>query len=266
MREADSLHSELLSSAGFRHAFFTRLGGVSEGPYRSLNFSISVGDEPLRVQENLHRAAASLRIRLDAIYFASQVHGNDAIVAEPGMDREAFLTREADAVVSIHPELACSIRTADCVPILVADRTSGAVAAIHAGWRGVVRRVVPQGVERLREVAGIRGDLIAAIGPHISVRAFEVSEDVARQLATASEDQRAVDASRAKPHVDLRRIVRAQLRSLGLADEAIEDVPGCTLSEPERFFSFRRDGARSGRHLSAIVPASTGRAPRAKVA
>lgn len=97
---------------------------------------------------------------------------------------------------------------------------------------------------------------VAAIGPHISLAAFEVSEDVALELAGASRDERAV-VSRSfgrKPHVDLRRLVRQKLVALGLDEAEVDDVGGCTLGEPERFFSFRRDGARSGRHLSAIVP------------
>jgi len=97
-------------------------------------------------------------------------------------------------------------------------------------------------------------ELVAAIGPHISVQAFEVSEDVAETILKASLDPHIVDRSQAKPHVDLRRMLRAELRSQGLDDAAIDDVWGCTVLEPARFFSFRRDGKASGRHLSAIVP------------
>ncbi len=101
-------------------------------------------------------------------------------------------------------------------------------------------------------------DLIAAIGPHISLAAFEVSEEVAQTLLAASRDPdivlRSPPPSHAKPHVDLRRMLRAELASQGLAEGAIDDVWGCTVLEPERFFSFRRDGKASGRHLSAIVP------------
>jgi YfiH family protein len=134
------------------------------------------------------------------------------------------------------------------------DRETGAVAAIHAGWRGVACGVVGAAVEALRELTGRRGDLLAAIGPHISVRAFEVGEDVAAQLAAASDARGVVERTAARPHVDLRRIVRAQLLGGGVAPSAVDDVLGCTVSEPQRFFSFRRDGEKSGRHLAAIVP------------
>jgi polyphenol oxidase len=256
MTDADHLTSPLLRDAGFRHAFFTRRGGVSEGPFASLNFSAGVGDAPERVRENLRRAAAALELDAAHVYFASQVHGTSIRRVEPRDDREAVLACEADAIVANAPGVACAVRSADCVPILLADRASGAVAAVHAGWRGVVRRVLESGVQGLRELIASEGELVAAIGPHLSVRHFEVSPDVAEELRAASPDPDVVDRSRARPHVDLRRIVRAQLRELGLRDSAIDDVPGCTFGDVERFFSYRRDGQVSGRLLSAIATRS----------
>jgi YfiH family protein len=261
MNEPSLLESPLLGRAGFRHGFFTRNGGVSEGPYRSLSFSLAVGDEPGNVAENLRRAAGALGVPSERIYYLSQVHGRQTLLADGLEPPERFLRREGDAVIALPgaPELACAVRSADCVPILVADRATGAVAAIHAGWRGVVAGVVGAAVSALRENTRQRGDLIAAIGPHISLRAFEVSEDVAVELAGASDATGVVHHGATRPHVDLRRIVRAQLAAAGLEANAIDDVVGCTVSEPERFFSFRRDGARSGRHLSAIVPRASAR-------
>jgi copper oxidase (laccase) domain-containing protein len=96
--------------------------------------------------------------------------------------------------------------------------------------------------------------LVAAIGPHISLAAFEVEEDVAQELLAASPDPDIVDRSGPKPHVDLRKMARAQLARAGLHHDDIDDVLGCTVLEPERFYSFRRDGEQSGRLLTAIVP------------
>ncbi|MDQ2643753.1 MAG: peptidoglycan editing factor PgeF [Myxococcota bacterium] len=256
MNEASLLESPLLGRAGFRHGFFTRNGGVSTGPYRSLSFSLAVGDEPGNVAENLRRAAGALGVPSERIYYLSQVHGRQTQLADGRETPARFLEREGDAVLAVPGTdgLACAVRSADCVPILVADRATGAVAAIHAGWRGVVAGAVGAAVSALREQTGQRGDLIAAIGPHISLRAFEVSDEVAAELARASDATDVVHHGATRPHVDLRRIVRAQLAAAGLESSAIDDVQGCTVSEPERFFSFRRDGAKSGRHLSAIVP------------
>jgi copper oxidase (laccase) domain-containing protein len=128
------------------------------------------------------------------------------------------------------------------------------VVAIHAGWRGIVRGVVEAGIATLRELGSQPSETIAAIGPHIRERAFEVSEDVARELEAASPVGGVVDRGLAKPHVSLARIVRGKLQALGVPADAIDDVGGCTLTEADRFFSFRRDGKIGGRLLSAIVP------------
>lgn len=248
--------SPLLTRAGFRHAFFTRLGGASEGPYRSLSFSTAVGDEPSRVAENLRRAGALLGVDEERILYLSQVHGRQAHFHRAPRARSNLITLEGDALGGAAPDNAYGVRSADCVPILLADQTSGSVMAIHAGWRGVVAGVVEAGVARLREAIGGAGRLLAAVGPHISRQAFEVSSDVAAELSAASPVAGAVHPGAAgeRTHVDLRFIVSHKLLALGLDHEAVDQVGGCTVLEPELYFSFRRDGKRSGRHLSAIVP------------
>jgi polyphenol oxidase len=253
---AEFLESRLLSTSGFRHAFFTRLGGVSAGPYRSLNFSVAVGDAEENVRANLERAAAPLGVVPRRIYYLSQVHGREVVALTGSESRAAVLELRGDALVASAPDLACGVRSADCVPILIADRRNGGVAAIHAGWRGVVAGVVPAAV-RLLGTRGHAPELVAAIGPHISSSAFEVSPEIADEIAGACGDASIVDRSRgARPYVDLRRAVRRQLIEAGLDDSSVDDVLGCTVGEPERFFSYRRDGQKSGRHLSAIVPRS----------
>ena len=252
--DAHRLVSPLLEEAGFRHAFFTRRGGVSTGPYESLNFSLGVGDREENVRENLARAARALDVATGRIFFLSQVHGADVHVLAGDESHDEILHRRGDALIGASPDAACAVRIADCAPILLADRRTGAVAAVHAGWRGTVAGVVASAIRTLRESAGESADLMAAIGPHISLEAFEVGEDVARQLAAASPDADVVDRSRAKPHVDLRRILRSQLRAQGLERDSIDDVPGCTVLDEDLLFSYRRDGKKSGRHLAAIVP------------
>jgi polyphenol oxidase len=250
---ADFLESALLRVAGFRHAFFTRRGGVSQGAYASLNFSVAAGDSEANVRQNLERAAIELEVPSTRIHFLSQVHGRVAHTLSGSEAQSLLILREGDALVSRAHGVACAVRTADCVPVLLADRRSGAVAAVHAGWRGAVKGIVSSALEALRALAP-DPSLIAAIGPHISMAAFEVSEDVAETLLKASHDPNIVDRSGPKPHVDLRRMLRAELHAQGLPHAAIDDVWGCTVLEPARFFSFRRDGKASGRHLSAIVP------------
>jgi YfiH family protein len=191
------------------------------------------------------------------MYFLSQVHGSACVVADGEESTREFVQREGDIVKSSTPGLAAAVRTADCVPILLADRSSGAVAAIHAGWRGVARGAIEAGISSLVAPERSRRDLLAAIGPHISREAFEVSEEVARELAASSPDPQVVDRSRARPHVDLRRIVEAKLVAAGIPRDAVDSLPGCTFLNEAEFFSFRRDGKHSGRHLAAIVARTT---------
>lgn len=252
MNGAQWLTSPLLSAAGFPHAFFTRNGGASSGPYASLNFSFGVGDDAEHVQENLRRAGVCLDVAPERICFVSQVHGRDVIELEATATRTAVMQLQGDAVLARSGQLACAVRTADCVPVLLADPRTGAVAAIHSGWRGTVANVVAATVGRL--TAAPFG-LIAAIGPHISRDAFEVSSEVADQLqAVAPGHPVVVRRGDHKPHVDLRAIITAQLQAAGVAEESIDHVHGCTLLDAGRFFSYRRDGQHSGRLLSGIVP------------
>lgn len=254
------LTSELLRRAGFAHGFSTRSGGVSEPPFATMNLARAVGDDPEHVAENYRRFAEALGIPLGALYETDQVHG-DAVRVVGADDRsESLRSFPADALVTRIAGRAVGVRVADCVPILLADERTGAVAAVHAGWRGCVARVLDRAIDVLEREAGSRpAELLAAIGPHISAAAFEVGDEVAQAIAAVAHGAPVVLRDREKPHVDLGLTVRAQLLHRGVPEASIEHVPGCTYSEPERFHSFRRDGKRSGRHLGAIV-ARTGSA------
>lgn len=247
-----ALKSELLTRLGVRHGFSTRLGGVSEGPFATLNVAVGPGDRPEAVQENLRRFADAVAVDPARLFQSSQVHGASVREIARGDVCERVLKEEADALIARDVGISVGVRVADCVPVLLFHEDSGHVAAVHAGWRGVVGQVVPAAMAALARHSGAR-TIAAAIGPCIGVCCFEVGEEVVAAMEQTVPDDRVVSRTRQKPHVDLRRAVRAQLLSVGVADERIEDVPGCTRCDGERFFSFRRDGARSGRHLGAIA-------------
>lgn len=251
---ADVLRSELLHQHGFVHGFSLRTGGVSGEPYASLNLGRAVGDAPSAVAENLLRFARSVGFEPERLFEVSQVHGARTVSVRPGATPEALRVEQADAMVATAPGAAVAIRVADCVPVLMADPRSGAVAAAHAGWRGCVAGVVPAVLDALAREANARpADVLVAIGPHIRVGAFEVGEEVAEELVRAAPEAHAVLHGAGKPRVDLSRVLRAQLAAAGVGDAHVEDVGGCTYAESERFFSYRRDGQRSGRHLAAIA-------------
>jgi len=249
------LQSGLLARAGFSHAFFTRRGGVSEGPFESLNLSPQVGDVLEHVRENLGRAAHTVGLTPERLYMAAQVHDRGVISLHGTEAASAVARTAADAIVSSAPGIGCGVRTADCVPILLADPETGRVAAVHAGWRGLVRHVIASATERMLELGSRSSALLAAFRPHIGPDAFEVGEDVAREIASASAARGVVErAPTGKALVSLARVVRAQLRAAGLDDAHIEQVPGCTYRDASQFFSYRRDGQRSGRMLALIIP------------
>jgi YfiH family protein len=226
------LRSGLLEDRGFAHAFPTRDATDAE------------------LLEHLRRVGGAI----EAIVRVRQVHGAAVLEAAPGARSWPSAALEGDAIVGRTGQgpVAVGVRVADCVPILVADEVSGDVAAIHAGWRGVVAGVVPAAIARLiqdpRGLAPWRADrLVAAIGPCIGPCCFEVGRDVAERIGFVARE------AGEKAYVDLRAAVRAQLVTAGLGTERIEDVPGCTKHDPGRFHSFRRDGADSGRMLAAIA-------------
>ncbi len=228
---SDLLSSSVLTNAGFVHAFTTRASG---------DFATLRDPERLRgYQERLARAVGFDRAHL---YQTKQVHGRTVVVA--GGDPAELLRVEADGIVA-EPGTghAACVRVADCVPVLLGDRESGRVAAVHAGWRGVENRILEVALSKLGAPAGI----VAAIGPCIGACCFEVGADVAARLGHV------VHRSGDKAYVDLRAAVRAQLVAAGLPNGSVEDVPGCTKCDPSRFHSYRRDGDESGRLVAIIV-------------
>lgn len=218
----------------------TRMGGVSQGRYASLNLGDHVGDDPACVEEN--RRIVRQYLPGEALWM-KQVHG--VAVAEmggnvAGVETDAALTRQAGQV--------CVVLTADCLPVLLCDRNGSVVAAVHAGWRGLCAGVIEQTVAAM----GVAGEeLLAWLGPAIGSTAFEVGEEV--RAAFLARDERAADAFVAKTGgkwlADIYLLARLRLGNLGVT--AIYGGGHCTLSEREHFFSYRRDG-ETGRMGSFI--------------
>lgn len=231
---------------GVRAAYSTRAGGVSQGGYASLNLGSHVGDAPAAVAENRARVAAALGA---SPLYLNQVHGCRVALATEGCG-----VPEADAALSLRPEAPLAILVADCLPVLFVARDAAgqarAVAAAHAGWRGLAGGVLEASVRALRD-AEPQASLSAWLGPCIGAEAFEVGEDVLRGFGCSAAQsgphfhfQARADGSPAW-RADLRGLARARLEALGLAQILAEAA--CTVSAPSRFFSFRRDGAVSGR-------------------
>jgi polyphenol oxidase len=248
---------------GFAHGFSTRAGGVSPAPYDSLNVGMRWGDLPENVRENRRRIAAACGA--DRVSVVRQVHGAGVMLVTAATTPDALAAAAADAICTNLPGVAVGIFTADCVPVLVGDPVTGAVAAIHAGWRGVVAGVVPAALDVLADAFASRArDLRVALGPSIGPCCFEVGPEVVAafdERLPAARTHGAIDdvAARtgrpgAKPHIDLKRALLVQLESVGVQRAHIDAGAECTMCDPAgRFYSYRRDNTQTGQHLSLIV-------------
>jgi hypothetical protein len=235
---------------GVIHGFSTRLGGVSAGRYESLNLGERWGDDPAAVTENKRILAGLGGYEVEQLVQVRQVHGDRAVAAadvQPGVEADAIWhhvdqgrMRQGGPVVSV--------MTADCVPVLLVDRRRRVCAAIHSGWKGTVANIVGKTAALLVDQGIAVGELLAAIGPCIEIDAFEVGEEVAVQFEPRFVRRRPP----AKPHVDLVAVVRGQLEAVGIPSGQIERVGTCTHANPDRYFSYRRDGAGIGQMLSFI--------------
>ena len=257
------LASPLLSQAGFAHAFSTRAGGVSAAPFDTLNLQstqanarIPAGeprDLDANIRENHARFAAAAGLARDAVVAdLSQVHSCSVARAADALAARV----PADAVTSPRGGCAVLVRVADCVPVLIADARTGHVAAVHAGWRGVVSGIVPAAVDALRALGVDPRHAVAAVGPCISARHFEIGPEVADALAAADLASCVVAPGihGLKHHADLVAAVALQLERCGVPRACIDAEPPCTYADRARFFSYRRDGAASGRLAAIIAP------------
>ena len=237
------LHSEALDRIpGLVHAFSTRRGERND-------FSLGPANSPNpMVQMNRARFTAAMGAAGWPIIKLKQVHSN--IVAEVNDTSAAGDAVEGDAAITNLPGVILGVQTADCVPILIADREARSVAAVHAGWRGTAARIGEETVERLVERFEIDPkNLIAVIGPHIGACCYEVGEDVAAQI-DATAIVRMPEFS--KPHIDLAAANRGQLVRSGIPESQIEISSLCTKCRDDLFHSYRRDGKAMGHLLSAI--------------
>lgn len=227
------------------HAFSTRSGGVSEGNYRGLNLGKSAGDDLEKVEENRSRFLAALQLA-GPLHVGHQVHGNSFNVAP--LEHGSI----GDVVLANQPGLPIGVFVADCVPILLEDRRSGAVAAVHAGWRGTAQRAVSVAVTAmLTQFGSDPADLYAAIGPSIRGCCYQVGEAVIEALGDFPDPTAFVRVEDSCFYLDLQEANRQLLVEAGVGGVALSGM--CTACEPDRFFSFRRDGERSGRMLAVIA-------------
>jgi len=223
----------------------TRHGGVSEGPYASLNLGGSTQDKPENITENVKRFFNALQVPLESVAKSHQVHG-DAIlkVTEPGRF-DTF-----DALITNKPNVQLAVTIADCTPILIFDPACNAVAAIHAGWRGTVKSIVQKTVLALQKEYGtVPEHCYAYVGTCIDECSFEVGEEVAEHFDSS---YKRLDTASGKYFVDLKLANCDQLINAGLKKENIEISACSTVINNSDYFSYRHEKGITGRMLATI--------------
>ncbi len=247
----------LETDARLRHAFFTRLGGVSDGPYASLNCGFASRDQAANVERNRAIAMAMIGLSADRLVTCRQVHSAAAVTVEKAWRREA--APPADAMATKVPGLALGVLAADCAPVLLGDPIAGVIGAAHAGWRGAFGGVVEAAVEAMESLGAARHRMRAGIGPCIGRTSYEVGPEfpdpiVARDPAAAAYF---TTAARRPGHFmfDLAGYVENRLTGCGV--RFVERARYDTVADERHFFSYRRACLRGepvfGLGLSAIV-------------
>lgn len=237
------------------HGFSTRHGGASAPEARSLNLSYASCDSPERVNENRRRFLSALRLHDSKLATLHQVHSDRVCIIKDFSGQ--WNQSEGDALATQVEGVALAVQIADCLPILIADPVTSAVAAVHAGWKGALSRILFKTIRQMQRVFGSDPtQLVAAIGPGIRVCCFEVGSDVAELFDAEYPGCGLVEPVVARPDkylIDLGKALDNQLRDAGIKRENSHDMGACTRCNTNEFFSYRAEGPRSGRMMALIA-------------
>jgi len=253
---AGFLTAESLRLPGLAHGFFTRLGGVSQGVYASLNAGVGSRDAPEAVTENRTRAAAALGVKPERLTVPYQIHSPDAVAVSEPWAPDA--RPRCDALVTATPGLALGVTGADCGMILLADQSAGVIGAAHAGWKGTLAGVVEATVAAMERLGARRSDIAAALGPCIGPKSYEVGPELVAAFAAADGNSaRHFTSSPKAGHsmFNLNAYIAERAARAGIG--RFEDLGLDTYADERRFFSYRRATHRKeqdyGRLMSVIV-------------
>ena len=238
------------------HCFSTKLGGVSKGDLASLNLGIHRGDSPRNVVENYRILGDALGYELGDLVFTRQTHTDIVRRVDRSNAGEGLffpVEPECDALVTNTPGLTLAVFTADCTPILLHDPVTGAVGAVHAGWRGTVAGIAGKTVDEMVSAYGCdRANIVAAIGPNIGPCCFETGADVPEALRSClgCEAEEFIRPVGEKYYVNLKGANRRILERAGV--KRIDQSAACTACRPDRFWSHRKVGNRRG-SMAALI-------------
>ncbi|MBI5827881.1 MAG: peptidoglycan editing factor PgeF [Deltaproteobacteria bacterium] len=235
------------------HGFLTRVGGVSAPPFDSLNFDLRDADPSTNIDENRKRASSALDAALEDLVTVNQVHGDGIHIVT---DRTRLRDRpDADAVITKLTEAPVGVLTADCLPVLLFDGANGAVGAVHAGWKGTAKGIVIKTIDAMGRAYGTKArDILCALGPYIGPCCYTVGEDVEAAIRSSFGDTEGfMERSGNGYRLDIGLLNMRQLISADVLKQNIDFEPSCTSCNNRLFFSYRKDGGRTGRQLSFIM-------------
>lgn len=236
----------------------TRQGGYSTGNYAEFNINHFCGDDEQAISQNRQALCRLLGIRNDRLLLPHQVHRAEILAVDElllGLSPEEQHKKldGIDALMTNVVGLCIGVSTADCIPLLLYDPRFHAVCAIHAGWRGTVQHIAERAVAKMTDVYGSRpSDILAQIGPGISLKSFEVGDEVYHAFAEEGFPMALISKKYEKWHIDLPECNRQQLLSMGVPADHIAVSPVCTYQQSDVYFSARRLGINSGRIYTAI--------------
>jgi len=229
------------------HAVFTRQGGFSPFPWKSLNFGASVGDDVERVRQNREKALRTVGINPAVVYDVYQVHSVDIVATDralPGGEPHI----KADGIITNKPGLTLMMRFADCVPVLLVDPVKRAIGIVHAGWLGTVNKIVVNAIKKMSEkYATEPRDIIAAIGPSIGPDHYPVGLDVVEKVQSSFGDKapELINHTNGKAHLDLWKANEFALKETGVTNIEIAGI--CTHCHVDDWYSHRGEQGKTGR-------------------
>lgn len=243
--------SNLSKFENLTHFSTTRIGGQSTGKLESLNTGYTVNDNPKNVTNNLDALAKTLGFERTQMVSPKQTHSCNIGVVKSEND----IFPNTDALISNIPNICIFIRTADCVPILLFDPINKAAAAIHSGWKSTIQEISKHTIELMRKEFGTNPtDIIAGIGPSIGPEVYEVGPEVTEQFINQYGEKNISPIKNSdKGLLNLWEINKQILLNTGVPENQIEVAEICTYSNPELFYSARRDGVKTGRLASGII-------------
>ena len=255
---SEILTKELLVS----HFFSIRKGGVSTENYTSLNLGAFCGDDPVAVVENRRILCDAIGIDVDRLIVPRELHNNEIKEIDPAFfdlskKEQLHFVSTCDALITNIRGICLAVSTADCVPVLLYDKKLRVIAAVHAGWRGVVKKILPMTIQLMQTKYNSEVEnIIAVTGPCISVDSYQVNRDVVGEFQSVFREDEMLHIVRTKGNgtlfIDLKKAILIQCKKENLLDENIEIHPGCTFQMNELYFSARRNSVYSGRMLSGI--------------